>query len=206
MYIDLFYNIFCFVDFLFVAQASVLAPALTHFGIRNDNLGYFVLDNATNNDTTLTELTKSIDFDPLERRLRCMGHILNLIAEQYLFGQDTALFEKDFIAAGVQGRRQLWRQRGELRKLYNLVAYVVASRKRSDLFDALQVDKNIGGAEGRSLKLVLDGGIRWNSSFSMILRALHLRDALDAYAFRLKVLKDELDKETFDNDYLDDDE
>ena len=40
----------------------------------------------------------------------------------------------------------------------------------------------------------------------MILRALLLRDALDTYAFKLKVSKDELDRETFDNDYLDDDE
>jgi hAT family C-terminal dimerisation region len=206
MYIDLFYNIFCFTDFLLIAQASVLLPALMHFGIKNDNLGYFVLDNATNNDTTLIELAKSIDFDPLERRLRCMGHILNLIAEQYLFGQDAASFEKDFKAAGAQGRRQLWRQRGALGKLHNLVAHIIASGKRSDLFKALQVDENIGGAEGRSLKLVLDGGIRWNASFSMILRALLLRDALDTYAFKLKVSKDELDRETFDNDYLDDDE
>ena len=40
----------------------------------------------------------------------------------------------------------------------------------------------------------------------MILRALLLHDTLDTYAFKLKVLKDELDRETFDNDYLDDDE
>ena len=40
----------------------------------------------------------------------------------------------------------------------------------------------------------------------MILRALLLHDTLDTYAFKLKVLKDELDKETFNNDYLDDDE
>jgi len=40
----------------------------------------------------------------------------------------------------------------------------------------------------------------------MILRALQLRNTLDVYAFRLKVSKDELNKETFDNDYLDDDE
>ena len=64
----------------------MLLPALMYFGIKNDNLSYFVLNNATNNDTTLIELTKSIDFDPLERRLRCIGYILNLIAEQYLFG------------------------------------------------------------------------------------------------------------------------
>jgi len=72
-----------------------------HFDIKNDNLGYFVLNNATNNDTILIELTKSINFDPLKRHLRCIGYILNLIAEQYLFSQDVALFKKDFKVIGV---------------------------------------------------------------------------------------------------------
>ena len=40
----------------------------------------------------------------------------------------------------------------------------------------------------------------------MILRALQLRDTLDVYAFRLKVLKDKLNKEMFDNDYFNNDE
>jgi hypothetical protein len=44
---------------------------------------------------------------------------------------------------------------------------------------ALQVDENIGLAKGRSLKLVLNGGIKWNASFSMILQALLLRKALE---------------------------
>jgi hypothetical protein len=107
MYIYLFYNIFRFINVLLIAQASVLLPALKHYGIGNDNLGHFVLDNATNNDTTLIELAKSLDFDPLERRLRCIGHILNLIAEQYLFGQDATSFETDFKAAGPSSRRKL---------------------------------------------------------------------------------------------------
>ncbi len=38
----------------------------------------------------------------------------------------------------------------------------------------------------------------------MILWALLLYNTLNTYAFKLKVLKDELDKETFNNDYLDD--
>ena len=63
----------------------MLLLALIHFSIKNNNLGYFVLNNATNNNTTLIELTKSIDFDSLKRRLRYIGHILNLIAKQYLF-------------------------------------------------------------------------------------------------------------------------
>ncbi len=63
----------------------MLLLALIHFSIKNNNLGYFVLNNATNNNTTLIELIKSIDFDSLKRRLRYIGHILNLITKQYLF-------------------------------------------------------------------------------------------------------------------------
>jgi hypothetical protein len=59
-----------------------------------------------------------------------MGHVLNLIAEQYLFGQDSASFETDYTKAGPDERRKLWRQRGELGKLHNLVAHVMASGKR----------------------------------------------------------------------------
>ena len=40
----------------------------------------------------------------------------------------------------------------------------------------------------------------------MILRALELRDALDVYAAKLSVSKDVLDVETFQNDYLSQDE
>jgi hypothetical protein len=68
----------------------VLLPLLQRFGINNENLGYFVLDNTTNNDTTLRELAKTMDFDPILKRLRCIGHIINLIAELYIFRQDTS--------------------------------------------------------------------------------------------------------------------
>jgi hypothetical protein len=68
----------------------VILPLIQRFGINNDNLGYFVLDNATNNDTTLKELAKTMGFDPILKRLRCMGHIINLIAESYIFGQDAS--------------------------------------------------------------------------------------------------------------------
>ena len=40
----------------------------------------------------------------------------------------------------------------------------------------------------------------------MILRALKLRDTLDIYATKLSVSKDVLDVETFQNDYLSQDE
>jgi hypothetical protein len=93
-----------------------------------------VLDNAPNNDTTLAELGKAMGFEPIQKRLRCIGYILNLIAESYIFGQDSSTFKENYKKALPGERRQLWRQRGELGKLYNLVAHVTASGKRTDLF------------------------------------------------------------------------
>jgi hypothetical protein len=135
-----------------------------------------------------------------------MGYILNLIAKQYLFGQDASSFERDYQAAGNPRRRELWRQQGELRKLHNLVQHVIASGKRSDLFEALQRDENIGFAGGKSLKLVVDEGVRWNALYAMVLRALQLREALDTYAAKLRLSKDDLDREIYNYDYLSDNE
>ena len=145
-------------------------------------------------------------FDPKQKRLRCIGHVINLIAEAYLFGQDEASFDDEYKKANPAGRRQLWRRRKEVGKLHNLVAHVMASSKRTELFLNLQKTLNVGVAEGKQWNLVLDGGVRWNATYSMIRRGLELRDALDTYTVKLHVSNDELDQETFDNDYLDEDE
>jgi hypothetical protein len=90
-----------------IDQASIILPLLTRFGITSANLGYFVLDNTLNNNTTLVKLSKKLDFDPAEKRLHCIGHILNLIAEEYLFGQDCSTFKDKYKKAGALERRAL---------------------------------------------------------------------------------------------------
>ena len=75
----------------------------------------------------------------------------------------------------------MWRDRGEFGKLHNLVAYVMVSGKRSELFISLQLTENVGKVAGKRWKLVLDGGIRWNAIYSMIRRALELKQALNTY-------------------------
>jgi hypothetical protein len=77
-------------------QAAVLFLLLTQFSITSKNLRYFVLDNAPNNDTTLVKLAKTMKFDPKEKRLGYIGHVFNLIAESYLFGQDSSTFEDQY--------------------------------------------------------------------------------------------------------------
>jgi hypothetical protein len=62
---------------------------------------------------------------------------MNLITESYIFGQDTSTFKENYKKASPGERRKLWRQRGELGKLHNLVAHVIALGKRTELFTAL---------------------------------------------------------------------
>ena len=96
-----------------------------------------------NNNTTLKELAKTMGFDPILKQLCYIGHIINLITESYIFGQDASTWEDNFKKAGPRERQKLWRQRGELGKLHNLVVHIVASSKCTDLFEKLQVDANI---------------------------------------------------------------
>jgi len=78
----------------------------------------------------------------------------------------------------------------------------MASGKRTALFEALQPELNIGVVEGKRWKLVLNKGIRWNSTYLIIRRALELQEVLNIYALKLYRNSDAFDQETYDNDYL----
>jgi hypothetical protein len=75
-----------------VEIADQVISVIEDFNI-GDNLGFFVLDNASNNDTAMQAIGNRFGFDPQERRLRCAGHVINLIARHLLFGFDKNLFE-----------------------------------------------------------------------------------------------------------------
>jgi chorismate mutase len=76
-------------------------------------------------------------FNPKAKRLRCIGHIFNLIAERYLYGQDVTKFKEQYSKAGAPERRKLWRERNKVGKLHNLIVYVIVLGKRTELFEAL---------------------------------------------------------------------
>jgi hypothetical protein len=74
--------------------------------------------------------------------------------------------------------------RGPIRKLYNLVTNIKASSTRRALFESKQTevtDESGETSHTRILQLVTNRGIRWNSTYLMIERAIHLRDALTLY-------------------------
>ena len=67
--------------------AAEIKDVIKAFGLQG-KLGYFTLDNATNNDTAMADLASEFGFDPLQRRVRCFGHIINLVVKALLFGSD----------------------------------------------------------------------------------------------------------------------
>jgi hypothetical protein len=123
-------------------MAKMLLGIIQEFEL-TDRLGYFMIDNADSNDTCLEHLIREMvpnatDEDIDERRLRCWGHILNLVAKAFLFGTDADAFELEDEANATAERAQeqlkAWRKKGPVGKLHNLVVFIRASTQRKELF------------------------------------------------------------------------
>jgi hypothetical protein len=155
--------------------ADTVLPVIRTFEIEN-KLGAFQMDNATNNDSALKALAKSIpSVDVRESRLRCFGHIVNLVVKAILYG-DSQL-QKELDDCGDREAFRVWREQGAIGKLHNIVTYIGGSDKRRKGFEQSQkVD-----ASGLSLQLVKDLRVRWNSTYDMIKRALRLENEIRRY-------------------------
>jgi hypothetical protein len=62
-------------------MASVVTQTLKHFRINLASIGYFVLDNASNNDSTIDAIAREMGFNAAYRRLCCGLYTLNLIGQ-----------------------------------------------------------------------------------------------------------------------------
>jgi hypothetical protein len=85
------------------------------------------------------------------------------------------------IASAARLLFTVWRKQGAIGKLHNIVYYITHSDKRRRAFEAVQQRLDHGALV---LQLVRDIGVRWNSSFAMIERALRLEHALRRYCMQ----------------------
>lgn len=89
-----------------------------------------MLDNATNNDTAMAALGGEFRFDSRERRLRCAGHILNFVAREILYGKSAEIFSDAVDNQTAElAELEVWRRKGPVGKLHNVVKYITASPK-----------------------------------------------------------------------------
>ncbi|KPA35844.1 transposase [Fusarium langsethiae] len=136
-------------------------------------VGYFVTDNAESNDTCLEELATELGFNKQHHRLRCCGHIINLVARSILFGTDADAFEEDCQAdKELQDEMRLWRAKGPIGKLHNIVHWVQRSGQRIDKLHKLQTTKRLEGRpeEGKY-------GAIWEVLLTMEWLLQHLEDS-----------------------------
>lgn len=122
--------------------AITLLTAIQEWGIE-DKVGVIVSDNARTNDTCLQHLYQAIDpnlrpVDIRARRMRCYGHILNLVARAFLFGEDFEVFETESQVYNMLNHQEddlrHWRKKGPVGKLHNVVKFIRSSPQRSELF------------------------------------------------------------------------
>ena len=129
--------------------AEAVIAVVREFGIA-ENIGYMVLDNASSNDTCVSEILKELDIDDTKkrRRLRCLGHIINLSAKVFLFGINADAFEREVVndeqiniedenerEKEQEKRLKKWRVKGPIGKLHNVIIYIRNTPQRRQEFE-----------------------------------------------------------------------
>jgi hypothetical protein len=121
-----------------VGIAEQIHAILTHFRI-SDNFGHAIADNASENTACLDHLSELLHINLDSRRIMCMGHIINLVAQQCLWGSDVDAFEEELTnVTAEEVELHNWRKRGPIGKLHNLIRYATHSSKRKDLLETIQ--------------------------------------------------------------------
>lgn len=151
-----------------------------------DKVGYITLDNAANMDTAAEEIAEALGVTLGKRRVRCFGHVLNLVVKALLFVHTAEAFQAE--VDGEPGfdaaQHELWRKKGPIGKLHNLVHWIHRSDNLTYLLRALQEEffQHANSPKVRAAKpldVVRGNQTRWLSTFYMMRRGLKLRPFLE---------------------------
>jgi hypothetical protein len=171
-----------------VNTANVILRVLEKFGITSINMGYTVLDNASNNDTTVDEIAEVMGFNAAHRRLRCGPHTLNLIGQTLLWGKDSDAFDNDVRQHTEESESMKdWRRDGPLGVLLAVIKYIKTPQQYA-LFTEFQrlanseLPADAPAEAHKILQPVKPVVTRWNSYYSCFERAIQLQSAVTVYA------------------------
>jgi hypothetical protein len=146
-------------------MAEVLLQTFKDYKI-SGRIGYFMADNATSNDTCIEAVLRGLYPNMSEkqrkrRRLRCFGHIVNLCAQGFLIGKDAEKVCKELDTAYREGdlRRigELWRKRGAIGRLHNIVRYIRASPQRRQFFRSILCGGDLADFDGLEVRVSSQG-------------------------------------------------
>jgi len=169
-----------------VKISATIQSILDRFKIPPQQLEYFVADNASENDRCVKDLEEAFGYQHGWRRIRCMGHVINLVARALLFGENPDGFEEENQESMVEiiKQQKQWRALGPIGKLHNVVVWIRSSAERQREFQNRQRASYIttgdpDAATKPVYNLILANDTRWNSNLAEMQRAVELRNVID---------------------------
>jgi hypothetical protein len=95
----------------------------------------------------------------------------------------VASFKATIQSNNDEGRLKAWRTKGPVSKLHNTVIHIKESSSRRLIFESKQRETAMTEDSDvmKIYRVVVNGGIRWNSTYLMIERAMKLKDAIHLY-------------------------
>lgn len=129
-------------------MAAVALKVIKEYKI-GKKIVYFMLDNASSNDVCIDLILKRLyprmsEKKRSQRRLRCLGHVINLAAQIFILGKDAEADLRDLEFYQLQGDfksiTEAWRKKGVLGKIHNIVKYIRMTPQRRQEFAACVVD------------------------------------------------------------------
>lgn len=147
--------------------AGVLLEVFKDYQIGRQ-IGYFVVDNAQNNDTAIEEVLRAL-FPHMsakkrkQRRLRCLGHVINLAAQRFILGHRAKKDLRELAAAQILGKQdevnKFWEKQGAIGLLHQLVKYIRLTPQRRQEFakckseeEGFETYNNLWVSEPKSLR------------------------------------------------------
>jgi hypothetical protein len=111
---------------------------LREFGISSRTIGHFVLDNASNNNTTIHAIAQKLSFNAAYCRLRCGPHTLNLIGQKLLWGKNAEAYNNDSAELANEAEfMQEWRRDSLLGTLLSVITFIKTPQQYA-LFESFQ--------------------------------------------------------------------
>lgn len=138
--------------------AKILGDLILEYEVDPSKLGVFMADNGSENDpavdAVLSRFLPGLK-DHSGRRGRCLAHIINLAVKDFLYGQNSEVFEgevrtlemDDFDVERQRAAQATWRTQGAIGRLHNIVSYIRRSSTRKEEFRAINID--VLGVDGK---------------------------------------------------------
>ena len=108
-----------------------------------------MLDNASSNDTCVDHVLRTLfpHFTKKQRerrRLRCLGHIINLAAQAFLLGKKAEItideLEIAYIRNDFDKIAAIWKKHGALGRLHNIIRYIRMTPQRREEFRRIVIE------------------------------------------------------------------